>query len=436
MPPIIIAGSWPNKARLRQPQIYIIVSAMRIVILTTSTTLHQMGGTEVHAETLARSAAAEGHHVTIITTNAPDGRPHEEKDGYGVVYLPGTSFEMGRKDLNAWWTESEKKLSELRRGGLADIVWAENHTAQYYVSRVPPAMRPPVISIMNGPGVRGDIKSRWTQANSLGALIYFLTRSLPQVLFYLLPWYRNISKYSESIVTVSAYCESEISREFPASRGKIKTIFNPVDTLLFSPSAELRRAAREHYGIPAGTQVMAMSGVLHRQKGMHKGIEAFKLIKNTLPEAKLIIAGDGPEMENLKALVSELGLSGSVIFCGSLPNERMSFFYNAADIYLNPTLRQEGLAIVILEAMACGLPCVASLAGGTASAFEDGISGFFTKPGDEQELAAKILILLGNPALVASVGTAARKRAIEVFGVKPVISQYLELSEDLMKASK
>ena len=90
---------------------------MRISILTTSTPLHRMGGTEVHAETLAKAAAAEGHEVTIITTSHPREKPSEKKDGYVVIYLPGTNFEMSRRHLKAWWEQSAAKLAELHKAG-------------------------------------------------------------------------------------------------------------------------------------------------------------------------------------------------------------------------------------------------------------------------------------------------------------------------------
>ena len=406
---------------------------MNICILTTSITLHRMGGTEVHAETIARAAAKTGHHVTLVTTAHPQGKTREEKDGYSIEYLPGTHFEMSREHLQPWWTESSKKISELWKNGLIDIVWAENLSAQYYVSKVPSLRRPPIISIINGPGIRGDLKSQWAQVNSLSAFGYFIAHALPQAVFYSLPWFWRVTKHSEFLVTVSDYCELEIRKEFPACRTKTMTILNPVDTLRFQPSSAVRMAARERYGIAADAPTAAMSGVLYRQKGMHHGIEAFKLIKSSLPEAKLIIAGDGPEMNPLKALAGQLGLTDSVIFCGAIANKDMNIFYNTADIYLNPTLRQEGLPIVILEALACGLPCVITLAGGNASAIENGIDGFFVTPGKIDELAEKAVLLLGNPALLKTMSANARQRAGRVFGMGSTISKYLELSESIIK---
>ncbi len=409
---------------------------MKICILTTSTTVHQMGGTEVHAETLARTAAAKGHAVTIVTSAHPRGLESEKKDGYETIYLPGTDFSMSRRWLGPWWTKSAEKISELSAGGLVDVIWAENLIGQYYAGLPADALKRPLISVINGPGIRGEILNRWAQVSSPGEFLSFLTRGLGQVLLHMLPWFRSAANHSDFIICVSDYCEREIRREFSGSREKIKTIYNPVNAADFSPSSTERSSARVSYGLGPDAPVLGMSGVLSRQKGMHLGIKAFRLVKERVPAARLLLAGDGPELKNLKKLAADLGMKESVIFRGQIKNEGMNTFYNAADIYINPTLRHEGLPLALLEAIACGLPCVTTKVGGTESAIEEGKSGFFTKPGDTADMAEKAVRLLKDPELRAEMGKNARRRAIEVFSPDIIIGQYLEVSEKLIKREK
>jgi glycosyltransferase involved in cell wall biosynthesis len=388
-----------------------------------------MGGTEVHAETLAKAAAAKGHAVTMITTAHPAGTESEKNNGYETVYLPGTHFSMSRKWLGAWWEKSAKKISELAAAGRVDVIWAENFAGQHYAGLPEGPGKKPVISIINGPGLRGELLNHWAQVSSPLDLVYFLTRATGQMLFYTLPWFYNATGNSDYLICVSDYCEREIRREFSKSRQKIATIYNPVNAALFCPEEGVRAAGRKRYGISAGEPVLAMSGVMSRQKGMHLGLMAFRLVKDKVPAARLLIAGDGPEMQNLKALAASQGLAESALFLGRLENKDINTFCNAADIYLNPTLRHEGLPLTLLEAISCGLPCVTAKVGGTESAIEDGISGFFTKPGDFMKMAEKAALLLQNPSLREEMGKSARRRAVEVFNPDKIISQYLETSE-------
>jgi len=409
---------------------------MKICILTTSTTVHQMGGTEVHAETLAKTAAAKGHAVTLVTSAHPQGLEFEKKDGYDTFYLPGTHFSMSRKWLEDWWTRSAEKLSELSALGRLDIIWSENLIGQYYAGLPATALKKPVLSIINGPGVRGEILNRWAQVSSPAGFLNLLTRELAQVLFHMLPWFRNVANHSDYIICVSDYCEREMRREFSGCRGKIKTIYNPVNASDFRPAETVRSAARKSYGLGGDEPVLAMSGVLTRQKGMHLGIRAFGLIKASVPAAKLLVAGGGPELENLRELAADLGLGESVIFRGKIGNEGMNTFYNAADIYINPTLRHEGLPLALLEAISCGLPCVTTRVGGTESAIEEGKSGFFTKPGDPAGMAEKAVLLLKDRDLREAMGKSARRRAIEVFSPDKIIGQYLDISEQVIRGGK
>lgn len=408
---------------------------MRICLLTTSTTAHQMGGTEVQAETLAAEAARQGHKVFILTTAHPGGLKKENKNGYEVIYLEGTSHAMSRRDAPAWWAASAARTAELCGAEKIDVVWAENFAGLSYAA-LPRTSRRPVLSIVNGLAVRGEIRSNFNRISSPGEALYFFTRYAAQALFYYIPWFRALVRDSDLLVGVSNETVVALETEFPGSGKKAVAILNPVDTGIFKPDPELRAAAREKLGFGGDEIVLLMSGVLNKQKGMHIGLKVFANLAGTFPAARLIIAGDGPEKEHLRALCGQLGIAGKVVFCGLVPNREMPLYYNSADIYLNPTLRIEGLAIVILEAMACGLPCVVSRIGGTASALEEGKSGFFTGPGDTEDLAAAISRLLLDPALRAEIGENARRRAVQVFSKEIVAARYLEVSEALLRRAK
>lgn len=389
----------------------------------------------MHAENLAKEAAAKGHHVTLVTSAHPSGIGSENRDGYEVLYLEGTHFSMSLPWLEPWWIKSTEKISELAAAGKADVVWAENLAGQYYAGLPAAPGKAKLITIVNGPAIRGELLNRWAEVSSVPSLFYFLTRSLGQTLLHLAPWFRRAMAGSDFIICVSDYCEREVRREYSSSRGKVTTIYNQVNTSMFFPDDDVRRAARETYGLALSAPVIAMSGVLSRQKGMHVGLEAFARINARLPEARLIIGGDGPEMARLRELSRRLGIADSVVFAGRLQNRRMNDLCNAADIYVNPTLRREGLPLAILEALACSRPCVTTKVGGTESSIEEGVSGFFVRPGDAAGLAETTLRLLTDKELLRAMGLNARRRAVEVFNPDRLIGEYLKISAELLSGS-
>lgn len=402
---------------------------MRIALLCTSTTLHRHGGTEIQAETLARLAAARGHSVFLLTTAHPDGTASERKDGYTVVYLEGTDYKMSRSGAAAWWKASAARTARLCEDERIDVVWAENFAGLAYAAIPRPARRP-VISVVNGLAVRGEIASNFAGVSSAGELFYFLTRYAAQTLFYYIPWFRAMVRDSDLLVGVSRETAQALAEEFPGSGKKTRVILNPVNTALFRPDPGLREKARSELGLKSGSPVLLMSGVLHKQKGVHIGLSAFGALSREFPEARLLIVGDGPQLAELKAQAAGAGLDGKVLFCGPRPNSGMPFYYNAADVYLNPTLRQEGLGLVTVEALACGLPAVVSKIGGTGSTIDDGVSGFFVKPGDARAIAEKTAAILNAPDLHASMRAAARAKALKDFS-EANIDQYIGISKEL-----
>ena len=403
---------------------------MRICILATSTTAHQLGGTEVHAEALAAEAARQGHEVFLATSAHPAGLLTEQKDGYTVIYIPGTDPSMSRGAARLWWEKSVAALSAPGGTGKFDVVWAENYAGQAYAA-LPRQQRSPVISILQG-SLLGGVRSNFNRISTAGELFHFLTRYPAQLALYTIPWFRATVKNSDLIVAVSPQTAAALASEFPASRAKITTILNHVDTEVFRPDRALRAAVRARLELPEDATAVLMTGILHKQKGLALGLECFARTAGKHPGLRLLIVGDGPERKNLEAAAAALGVSVRTIFCGAQGNCAMPGYYNAADIYLNPTLRHEGLPLVMLEAMACGLPSITSRIGGTAATIDDGVSGFFVKPGDTAAMTEKLGLLAGHPELRALLAKNAREKAVRAFDKTLLLQQYLSASRRLI----
>ncbi len=160
-------------------------------------------------------------------------------------------------------------------------------------------------------------------------------------------------------------------------------------------------------------------------------LRAFAIVQKKLPQAELIVAGDGKQRTELESLASQLNLR-NIKFLGLVPQEKMPELYNAADIYLNcPNI--DNMPGSIIEAFASGLPVVTTEAGGIPFIVTDGQSGLLVSCGDHEGVGGAALRLLEDPALAASITRTAHKEC-EKYDWESVREEwlrlYFELAED------
>ena len=127
-------------------------------------------------------------------------------------------------------------------------------------------------------------------------------------------------------------------------------------------------------------------------------INAFKLVKEKFPRARLSIAGSGPEALRLRQRVRALGLDGAVRFCGRLERDAMAALYRSADLVLNPSLA-DNMPNSLLEAWASGVPVVSTNVGGIPYLAQDGVTASLVPPADPDAMAQASLFLLRNEAV-------------------------------------
>jgi glycosyltransferase involved in cell wall biosynthesis len=157
-------------------------------------------------------------------------------------------------------------------------------------------------------------------------------------------------------------------------------------------------------------KIILFMGKLVNLKGVSNLIKAMAQVRDQHPEAKLLIAGTGPQDETLKRLVRNLRLDASVKFLGFIYGKSKIHLYKSASFFVLPSL-WESLPIVILEAMASGIPIIASNVGGVPSIVNDGANGFLIEPGNINELKDKMLLLLNDKNLCDEMGRESLRRA-------------------------
>jgi L-malate glycosyltransferase len=165
------------------------------------------------------------------------------------------------------------------------------------------------------------------------------------------------------------------------------------------------------------------TGRLHPQKNLPMLLEAWCEVSRQSP-ANLILVGPGNDRRSLEELTNELGLSGRVQFVGAVDNP--ADYLRAADLFVLPSVA-EGMSNSLLEAMATGLPCIASGIGGNTDLISDGTNGRLVAEPTPAAWSRVLLESLGDPAMAQRMGAAARRRIDEEFALEVVVDRYVEL---------
>jgi glycosyltransferase involved in cell wall biosynthesis len=212
--------------------------------------------------------------------------------------------------------------------------------------------------------------------------------------------------------------------------GKIVTICNGVDLSAFeSDDSSIRASLREVLGLGPDTPVMVSVAVLREAKGIQHLLDAMQQIRQTVPSARLVIVGEGEHGPALREQAERLGLAKHVIFTGMRSD--VGDLLTMSDLFVLPTLG-DVLPTVVAEAMAAGLPVVASNVGGLPEMVADGSTGLLVSSASAAELADACARLLDDPELAHGMGRAGRVLARERFDVRGQADRLGALYESLI----
>jgi glycosyltransferase involved in cell wall biosynthesis len=223
----------------------------------------------------------------------------------------------------------------------------------------------------------------------------------------------------------------ELTKELIAAGvppGRIRMIANGVDCKSFRPaSSDERMAARSALRVPSGATLAVYAGRLSVDKGVDTLIDAWRLIEGRPDSATwhLLVAGDGPQAQQYRSAASDLRRAR---FLGQLPD--IWQLLAAADVVVHPSLT-EGISNIVLEAMAVGLPVVASQIGVLTEQVDPGTTGLLVPPQDAQLLADNLGSLLEDESRRAHMGEAARRAAETRFGLGRMVDAYERLYSEL-----
>jgi len=170
-------------------------------------------------------------------------------------------------------------------------------------------------------------------------------------------------KQADKIITVSN-ATKEYVLSLGANPNKIKVLHNGVDLKRFKPLPLVKAEMRKKLGIPKDAKVVLTVRRLVYKNGVDTLIDAANLAVKKKPALVFIIAGKGPDMASVQSQIEQLGLEKNIKLTGFVADQDLSLYYNTADLFVLPSKSGEGLPLVALEAMACGLPVIATNVGG------------------------------------------------------------------------
>ena len=246
----------------------------------------------------------------------------------------------------------------------------------------------------------------------------------------------RITNSLDDVVTIVSQKAAETMIKLKTvSANKLLVIYNGIDLNKFIfQDKKVKEEIRKELNLKKDDKVLISVGRLFEAKGYPYLIEAIKILKKKHPDIKLLVLGDGPEGKKIKEHIKELKLEKNILLLGQ--KESISEYLNASDVFVMSSL-WEGLPIALLEAMAGGLPVVATRVGGVPEVVEDVKSGFLVELKNPRGLAEKIVKMLEmSEEERRKMGERGRKIVEKKFSIERMIKEYENLYQKLLEKNK
>jgi glycosyltransferase involved in cell wall biosynthesis len=396
---------------------------VRVCIVTVAGYVHGFGGMQAHTVDLVRGLARLGHEVEVLTARHPEGVESEEFAGARWHFLPvRTRYHRTPMRHHAWLRASRAAFARLEARHRFDVVHSES-TSALGLLRGGIHRRTPVAVKFHGNylGLASAALARLRRANT-GA--ERLTEAKHLV------WISGHHFVPPDAVIRFRLCEAMVPsrqqldgtrRSFFLDPKRLHVVPNGVDVDLFRPRPAVE--VRAELGLAEGPLLLAV-GRLNREKGFHHAVEALARVRDG--DARLVVVGDGEERTALEGLAAKLGTSDRVDFVGRQAVERVAAYMAAADVFLFPTEREEAAPLVLPQAMACGVPVVASAVGGITEVIDrPGENGVVVPPGDVDAIVAAAHRLLVDGDARRRIGRAGRDRVLAEYTLDRMVERTL-----------
>jgi glycosyltransferase involved in cell wall biosynthesis len=235
--------------------------------------------------------------------------------------------------------------------------------------------------------------------------------------------------YLHSTITVSQANKQLLMRDYQISSYRIKLIRNGIDLEKFSCSQTGRQRIRREFGITEDQLLVGTVARFSFQKGHEFTIAAIPAILQSCPQSRFLLVGDGPEREKIQQRIQEMNLSPYVTITGE--RQDIPDLLSALDLFLLTSIF-EGLPLSILEAMAAGVPVVATSVNGTPEAVAEGLTGILIPPQDSPAVAQAVISLLTDPEKRKTMSQLSRQRVRKHFDQTFMLRQVEDLYDNII----
>ncbi len=229
---------------------------------------------------------------------------------------------------------------------------------------------------------------------------------------------KRIGKGVDHLTYLGEFTRQAISKALTDKSAKEMVKIAPgIDTAHFIPQPDGMQKRKE-LGLQDKKIIISVGRLVHR-KGQDKLIEAMPEVLRKIPNAHLLIVGEGPYKNHLEKLVNKLSLKENITFAGRIMYDRLPSYLSAADLFAMPSrsrffgLEVEGLGIVYLEASACGIPVLAGNSGGAPDAVLEGVTGFCVDGTNVAEIASAVIEICSDAERASHMGAAGRNWIVD-----------------------
>ena len=376
-----------------------------------------MGGPALHVAYLAEGLAERGYETKLVAGSLARGEGSmayvAEERGIEIARIDALSREISPlQDLIAIF-----RLARLMRTFRPQIL--HTHTAKAgavgrLAALVAGNARPPiVVHTFHGHVLRG----------------YF--GPLKGTAFRLLE--RWLGRMTTRLIAVSPQVRDDLVSLGVAPAERFAVVRLGIDLDERTEANEGREEVRRRLGLTADTFVVGWVGRMTGVKRMDDVLESFRALRERGVDAVLCLIGDGPDRVHVEELAQSLGVARHCLFLGY--QHDVAPYYRAMDAFLLPSAN-EGTPVVVMEALAAGVPVVATRVGGVADVVDEGADGLLAEPGDTGALAEALAVLAADPQLRARMGTTGRERVLPRYAVTRLIDDVDALYRELLAETR
>jgi glycosyltransferase involved in cell wall biosynthesis len=353
-----------------------------------------MGGIEKVSYEQSSRLTKSGYEFDVLTSKVKEQNLHPAK---GINVFPYSGLKIAERfgvPYPILTAEAYKQFAQVIRK--CDLVHAHGHVymSSYLAGKLAKEYKKPFIVTQHNTWI--DYQSWFNIMENLNDLTIG----------------KSVLKRADRILTVSKETMKYVLR-LGADKTKTSVMYNGVDTNCFFTAQ--KEESRKKLDLPKKRKIIFSVRRLVYKNGLDTLIESAAQVTRENPDALFVVAGKGPSKQLIEDNIKELGIENNIKLTGFVPDELLPVYYNAADYFVLPSASGEGLPLVLFEAMACGLPVIATAVGGTPEIIDHMKNGVLVPPRNPEAMAEAISKLLAEKELGKNIGEEAKKNVDDRF---------------------